>query len=80
MVAWLEKTRDKGHLTPHDVTTGTQIAMIATGGDVDAGTPFTESAICALERQAFVTLAKTAQTRARIERMLGFGTPLRNQA
>jgi 3-hydroxyacyl-CoA dehydrogenase len=78
MIAWLEKIRDKGQLAPHDVTTGAQIAMIATGGDVDAGTALTENEICALERKAFLTLARTPETRARIEHMLSFGTPLRN--
>lgn len=78
MIAWLEKTRDKGHLTPHDVTTGTQVAMIVTGGDVDSGTAMTENDICDLERRAFLTLARTAETRARVEHMLNFGTPLRN--
>ncbi len=78
MVAWLEKTRDKGHLTPHDVSTGAEIAMITTGGDVAAGTSMTEKEICALERKAFLTLARTPETRARIEHMLSFGTPLRN--
>ena len=37
-----------------------------------------ESDIFALERKAFVTLAKTAETRARVEHMLTFGSPLRN--
>ena len=78
MVAWLEKAKDKGVLTPHDVTTGTQIAMICTGGDVDAGTTMTEQDICDLERKAFLTLARTPETRARIEHMLNFGSPLRN--
>ena len=32
------EARDKGRLTPHDVTTATQLAMIVTGGDIDAGT------------------------------------------
>jgi len=31
MVEWLKKAHAKGHLTPHDVTTGTQIAMIVAG-------------------------------------------------
>ena len=78
MIAWLEKAKDKGVLTPHDVTTGTQIAMICTGGDVDAGTTMTEQDICDLERKAFLTLARTPETRARIEHMLNFGSPLRN--
>jgi 3-hydroxyacyl-CoA dehydrogenase len=48
---WLLKTQRKGYLTPHDVTTGSQIAMIVTGGDVDAGTSMTENEICDLERK-----------------------------
>ncbi|MBT8080600.1 MAG: enoyl-CoA hydratase/isomerase family protein [Gammaproteobacteria bacterium] len=78
MLRWLEKTGDKGQLTPHDVTTGSQVAMIVTGGDVDSGTPMTENDICDLERKAFVSLAQTAETRARVEHMLKFGSPLRN--
>ena len=78
MQDWLSKTQAKGHLTPHDVTTGTQIAMIVTGGDVDAGVMMTESEICDLERKAFLTLAQTDKTRARIEFMLEYGSPLRN--
>ena len=78
MREWLDKTHGKGHLTPHDVTTGTQVAMIVTGGDVDAGTELTENDICSLEREAFLTLAQTAETRARVEFMLEHGTPLRN--
>jgi 3-hydroxyacyl-CoA dehydrogenase len=78
MIDWLKKAHDKDYLTPHDVTTGTQIAMIVTGGDVDAGTEMSEQALFNLERKAFVTLAQTPQTRARIEHMLSFGSPLRN--
>ena len=78
MQDWLLKTQNKGYLTPHDVTTGTQVAMIVTGGDVDAGTTMTESEICDLERRAFVTLAKTDETRARLAYMLEHGSPLRN--
>lgn len=78
MQDWLKKMQGKGHLTPHDVTTGTQVAMIVTGGDVDAGTAMTEDGIYALERRAFLKLAQTVQTRARIEFMLDFGGSLRN--
>jgi len=78
MIDWLKKVQTKGHLTPHDVTTGSQIAMIVTGGDVDAGTMMNEDDICALERKAFLRLAKTPETRARIEHMLNHGSPLRN--
>ena len=78
MQDWLAKTQQKGFLTTHDVTTGSQIAMIVTGGDVDAGTSMTENEICELERKAFITLAKTDETRARIQFMLEHGSPLRN--
>ena len=78
MIDWLKKAQSKGHLTPHDVTTGSEIAMIVTGGDVDAGTLMSEEDICALERKAFLKLARTPETRARIEHMLNHGSPLRN--
>ena len=78
MSDWLQNTHEKGHLTPHDVTTGSQVAMIVTGGDVDAGTELSENDICDLERNAFLSLAATNETKARIEHMLGHGSPLRN--
>jgi 3-hydroxyacyl-CoA dehydrogenase len=78
MRAWLVKAHQQGRLTPHDVATGTQIAMIATGGDVDQGTEMSENDILALERAAFLALARTPETRARIEHMLTYGSPLRN--
>ena len=78
MIDWLEKAYEKGHLTPHDVTTGTQIAMIVTGGNVEAGTLLNENEVCALERKGFLTLARSEETRARIEFMLETGSPLRN--
>jgi 3-hydroxyacyl-CoA dehydrogenase len=78
MLDWLHDAAAKGRLTPHDVTTGSEIAKIVTGGDVDAGTELGEQDLFDLERKAFVTLAKTPETRARIEHMLRFGSPLRN--
>jgi len=78
MQDWLREAHAKGHLTPHDVTTGAQIAMIVTGGDIDAGTELTENDLCALERKAFTTLGRTDETRKRIQFMLEHGTPLRN--
>ena len=78
MQEWLHKTQRKGHLTPHDVTTGTRVAMIVTGGDVDAGTFMTEDEILALERKAFLELAGTQETQARLRHMLEYGVPLRN--
>ena len=60
------------------MTTGTQIARIVTGGDVDAGTVMNEDDLFDLERKAFLALAKTEQTRKRIQHMLKTGKPLRN--
>lgn len=78
MLAWLENARGEGKLTPHDVTTGAQIAMVVTGGDMDAGAELSENDLFDLERAAFTTLGRTAETRARIEFMLEHGTALRN--
>jgi 3-hydroxyacyl-CoA dehydrogenase len=78
MQEWLDKAHDKGHLSPHDVTTGSQVAMIVTGGDIEPGTELGEDDICDLERKAFLKLAGTEETRARIEHMLTTGRPLRN--
>jgi 3-hydroxyacyl-CoA dehydrogenase len=78
MRKWLQENHEKGYLTPHDVTTGAQIAMIVTGGDMDAGTELSENDLFALERKAFVTLGNTVQTRDRIQFMLEHGIPLRN--
>ncbi len=78
MQVWLVNAREKGFLTPHDVTTGTQIAMIVTGGDVEAETEMSEQDIMALERRAFLHLARTPETQARIRHMLDCGKPLRN--
>lgn len=78
MCDWLARARDDGKLTAHDVTTGAQIARIVTGGGADAGARLGRRDWFALERGAFLALARTAETRARIAHMLDFGTPLRN--
>ena len=78
MKEWLMDAHKKGFLTPHDVTTGTQIAMIVTGGDIDEGTIMNEDDIFGLERKAFLSLAKTKETKQRIKHMLAYGKPLRN--
>ncbi|MDH4314327.1 MAG: 3-hydroxyacyl-CoA dehydrogenase/enoyl-CoA hydratase family protein [Gammaproteobacteria bacterium] len=78
MLEWLEKAHAHGKLTPHDVRTGSEIANIVCGGQVTAGTLLSEHDICALERESFGRLARTAETKARIEHMLQYGAPLRN--
>ena len=76
MVGFLEKGRAKGHFMPHDVTVASQIAWIVTGGRDGQSGKLDEQAMYAREREAFLRLAKTPQTLARISGMLsGAGIP-----
>lgn len=78
MQAWLQKALEKGQVMPHDVTVGTEIARIVTGGDCAPGTIAREQDLFNAERRAFLTLAQTPQTQARIVSMLDSGKTLRN--
>ena len=78
MVAWLVKAGEDGILTPHDVTTGTEIARIMSGGEIDPGTVWTEQDLYDAERSSFLTLVQTPETQARMNNMLDFGKALRN--
>ena len=78
MVKWLEQSRDKGMFMPHDVTVGTEMARIVTGGDVDPGTKCDEQGFYDAERASFLRLVSTEATRERINSMLDAGAPVRN--
>ena len=78
MLEWLTKNNKNGMLTPHDVTVGTEIGRIMTGGNCASGTIFTEQDILDAERSSFITLAQTQETQARIVSMLDNGITLRN--
>ena len=78
MLEWLTTNHEKGMLTPHDVTVGTEIARIVSGGDCPSGAIFTEQDILDAERSSFISLAKTPETQARIVAMLDNGITLRN--
>ncbi len=78
MLEWLEVNHKKGMLTPHDVTVGTEIGRIMSGGECPAGTVFSEQEILDAERSSFIRLAKTQETQARIVSMLDNGITLRN--
>lgn len=69
--------REGGYITDHEVTIGRKIAYVLCGGD---GPPriVTEQDILDLEREAFLSLLGTPETRARIVHMLENGKPLRN--
>jgi 3-hydroxyacyl-CoA dehydrogenase len=74
----LVNMRDGGFISPHDYRLGLGIAQALCGGDVDPNTMVDEDWLLGLERKAFVELAKTPLTQARIEQMLKTGKPLRN--
>ncbi len=78
MLAWLDAARADNILTPHDVVTGTEIARIMSGGEIAAGTIWSEQDLLDAERRSFLNLAATAGTQARIVSMLDFGKGLRN--
>ena len=67
-----------GQASPHDVVVGRELAGVLSGGDCDAMDVLAEEDVLALERQAFLRLARTKGTAARIAHMLDTGKPLRN--
>ncbi len=78
MGEWLDQGHNKGMFTPHDTVTGRAIASIVSGGDIDAGTVWTEQDLYDAERRAFLSLAQTEATYARISTLLDTGKNLRN--
>ena len=76
--AVLERLQKKGIMTPHDHTVGAQLVQVLCGGDRAAGEPVAEDDVLALEREAFLYLAGTPATIARIDYMREHGRPLRN--
>ena len=67
-----------GFISEHDYLIGEKIAVALCGGEIDGGIEVDEAWLLGLERQAFVALARTEQTQARIDHMLKTGKPLRN--
>ena len=76
--AVIERLQKKGIMTPHDHTVGAQLVQVLCGGDRAAGEPVAEDDVLALEREAFLYLAGTPATIARIDYMREHGRPLRN--
>jgi 3-hydroxyacyl-CoA dehydrogenase len=74
--ALLDQLKQKG--TPHDHVVGARLARVLSGGDRSVGEPLSEDDILALEREAFLHLAGTPATLARIEHMLEHRRPLAN--
>jgi 3-hydroxyacyl-CoA dehydrogenase len=75
---FLYQMRGGGYATPHDEVVGKKLAHVLTGGDVPWGTVRTEQDLLDLEREAFLWLAGTKESQARMQHMLQTGKPLRN--
>jgi 3-hydroxyacyl-CoA dehydrogenase len=67
-----------GFISQHDYLIAHHIAKILSGGIVTSGTLVDEAWLLRLERESFVELAATSESKARIEHMLATGKPLRN--
>lgn len=68
----------RGLATPHDLVVADALAEVLTGGPADLIDIVTEQQLLDLERAAFMRLARTGPTLARIEHTLETGKPLRN--
>jgi 3-hydroxyacyl-CoA dehydrogenase len=74
LVNWLEG----GFISKHDYFLANELAYVLCGGNVNQGTLVDEQWILKLEREAFIKLAGTELTQARINYLLETGKPLRN--
>lgn len=74
LVNWLEG----GFISQHDYFLANHVAKVLCGGDVNRGERVDEAWMLHLEKEAFMILAGTPQTQARIGYLLETGKPLRN--
>jgi len=74
----LELVLEAGKASAHDMTIGKILADVLCGVEGGMSGPATEQQLMDAERSAFVKLAKTPETLARIEHMLEKGKPLKN--
>ena len=65
-------------ISRHDALIAEKVATILCGGAVDGGSVVNEQYFLDLERQMFLELCHTAETKARLEHMIKTGKPLRN--
>ena len=73
----MDKGIEDGLFFPHDKTVAMAVASIVVSDDENDATA-SEDDLYGRERRAFLTLAKTPETKARIESMLEKGVMLRN--
>lgn len=74
LVNWLEG----GFISQHDYFLANKLAEVMCGGDVNQGELVDEAWLLTLEKKAFIELAATPLTQARISILLETGKPLRN--
>ncbi len=74
LVNWLEG----GFISQHDYFLTNQLAWVLCGGDVNEGEYVDDAWMLRLEKEAFMMLAETPLTQARIGYLLETGKPLRN--
>jgi 3-hydroxyacyl-CoA dehydrogenase len=78
MSDFMQKGIDDGLFHPHDKTVAMQVAGIVVNGAGDKTLIVSEQDMYDRERRAFLNLAKTPETRARITSLLDTGTAIRN--
>ncbi|HLY31589.1 MAG TPA: 3-hydroxyacyl-CoA dehydrogenase/enoyl-CoA hydratase family protein [Ktedonobacterales bacterium] len=74
----VDNLRLQGKASEHDAVVAGKLAYVLTGGACSPLDTLTEQDILDLEREAFVSLAGTPKTQARMEYLLKTGKPLRN--
>ncbi|MGR3435083.1 MAG: 3-hydroxyacyl-CoA dehydrogenase NAD-binding domain-containing protein [Shimia sp.] len=72
---FMDEGVERGQFRPHDRTTAMEVASIVVNGDGDEPREVTEQDLYDRERAAFLRLARTPETRARIGAMLS-GAPM----
>jgi len=77
-MVWAEMLNMKGggYITPHMEVIAKKIAHCMSGGDVPQGTLVSEEYLQSLEREAFVDLWKTENTKKMAEHIMATGKPL----
>lgn len=70
--------KEGGFISEHDYLLANQLAFVLCGGDVNEGQLVDEKWLLKLEKEAFMSLAATDATQARIKHLLETGKPLRN--
>ncbi len=67
-----------GFISEHDHLVASKLGFVMCGGDVHQGSLVSSAAMMKLEREAFIELASTEKTKARIQDLLETGKPIRN--